>query len=68
MNFVFNCLLKCSNNFNNCALCRSKCVLDPVLLFINKIIDNKDNKYSPFQNTLSIDLISDFILINGLMI
>ena len=57
--FCFSCMIHCTNNFNNCALCRSKCVLDPVLLFINKIIDNKDNKYSPFQNnTLSIDLIS----------
>ena len=58
--FCFSCMIQCSNNFNNCSLCRNKCDLDPALLFINKIIDNKDNKYSPFQNnSLSIDLISD---------
>ena len=58
--FCFKCLLKCSNYFNNCPYCRKETVLDPVLIYINRIIINKDNKYSPFNNKcLNIDLISD---------
>ena len=63
--FCFKCLLKCSNEFKNCPNCRSETELDPVLIYINNIISNPENKYSPFyKNTinerkdLSIDLIS----------
>ena len=56
----FNCLLKCSNLNMSCPMCRNETILDPVLIYINNIINNKDNKYSPFKNkNLSIDLISD---------
>lgn len=56
----FNCLLKCSNLNISCPMCRNNTILDPVLIYINNIIDNKDNKYSPFKKeNLSIDLISD---------
>ena len=39
-------------------MCRTNTILDPILLLINKLIDNKENKYSPL-NKISIDLISD---------
>ena len=64
--FCFKCLLKCSNEFKNCPNCRKETELDPVLIYINNIIDNPQNKYSPFlkktineKEDLSIDLISD---------
>ena len=30
-------------------MCRNNTILDPVLIYINNVIDNKDNKYSPFK-------------------
>ena len=64
--FCFKCLLKCSNEFKNCPNCRRETELDPVLIYINNIISNPENKYSPFykktineRKDLSIDLISD---------
>uniref|UniRef100_A0A6C0C5V9 RING-type domain-containing protein n=1 Tax=viral metagenome TaxID=1070528 RepID=A0A6C0C5V9_9ZZZZ len=58
-NFCFKCLLKCSNLNISCPMCRNITILDPILIYINNIIDNKDNKYSPFDNKLSLDIISD---------
>ena len=40
-------------------MCRNNTVLDPVLIYINNIIENTENKYSPFIQNISIDLISD---------
>lgn len=64
--FCFKCLLKCSNEFKNCPNCRRETELDPVLIYINNVISNPENKYSPFlkktiskRKDLSIDLISD---------
>lgn len=61
--FCWKCILNCSYFFTSCPCCKTECVLDPSLIFINKILDNNLNneKYSPFQkNNLNyFDICSD---------
>ena len=66
--FCFKCLLKCSNEFKNCPNCRRETELDPVLIYINNIISNHQNKYSPFTDFLISSIllsISDLSIIQG---